>query len=658
MSTDQSVTPGGSRPSNVSNPAQSGTEPNTPDSENGVRPEGLPTVGERVDQLCEEYPDRMKSQISTEHGRRLREEALAEPVEQTREVEIGEHEVKTVRETVGRGALPLRFVVEEFLEWYEDYRDKYLRMAKGDGFREEKETFLVDLENSFQPGYQARTYARLQALRRQTAGGEYPDGSETEGEFEEPTTVLFGLTASGVRDDGFPKAAADHDREIRDAWSGSSSSVKRTLRYVLEDKLGLDSREYAWWFQSEPHPGDGANAGYSHAHPVVVLDGDAADVPTGQIEAETFRPVVAKHVAECDGAEWDAHRLGEAVEVKEPGEVEDFAGYVSEYLAVSPDDDLLERSDEYLLWAATQWATTTQKYSKSKTATEALNVDKCHQRAADPEAEQVAEHGEELRRRDGEVVCRHCRESFGVEEPESLARHRLGDAEPSGVVATDGGEKASESGESGGGSDAPEWVADVGSRWQDARSAGVSGCPTYEKGEEPEWTVKESTARAAPEWSPEAVVKKATDEETLIGSPGGVEYGEVDILGEGSIASKVDRDHLRAEWLKGERPWERHPVSESAVRSGELPPPELVTKEHAELNQSNRRVTAKQWSNSWYAERHEGDADSDGGVKIDEERVEELARITSMSPVGICGRMGLPPSARSRVEEVAAAVRE
>jgi len=639
MSAD-GVTPP-SRLSNGSNPAQSVSGPEPADLDSPARPSDLPTVGERVRGLLDAHPEKMWQPISEEHGRRLRAEALQEPEEWESEVtvsnDIDEYESWTVRETTSRGALPLVAVVEEMLEWYEGYRDKKLRMARGDGVREERESFLVDLENSFQPGYQSRTYARLQALRRQTAGGEYPDGSECEGEFQEPTTVLFGLTSSGTHDDGSPRPIVDHDREIREAWTGSSGSVKRTLRYVLEDKLGLSSGEYAWWWQAEPHPGDGVNAGYSHSHPVVVLDAAAASVEAEQITAETFRAVVAKHVAETPGATWEAHDLERAVTVKQPGEVEDFAAYVSEYLAVSPDQDLLERSDEYLMWAASMWASTSQKYSKSKTATAALAADRCHQRYADPEARQEHDHGEKVRRADGERRCVECGESFGVDQTGTLGSHRL--REP----ATDGGETDI----------ADLGLADVEERWPSARAAAVAGSETREAGEEPSSSVRASFGPRPPSWGPEAVVHTATGEETSVGKPGGVEYGEVVVEGAESVGAKVERDVLMPAWLEGERPWESSPLTEEEVRSGEVPPPEVVAKEYAERTQAGRRLTPKEWRDDWYARRFEHGGVVEEPPPFEEERVREYVRVHEpSSAVAVLGQLEISPEYREKVEAI------
>jgi hypothetical protein len=639
----------------------------------------LPTPEERLAGLMDRYSEKVLQQVSAEHGRKVREEALAEPEEEVREFEIGEGRTGETVDVVEREAKPLIQVIEEMLRWYEGYRDKYLRMVKGDGFREDREEFLLKLDNSFQSEYQEGTLAKLKGLQRQTVGGEYPDGFEAEGEFVQPVTVMFSLTASGVAD-GSPRPIVDHERSIREAWSGSSDSVKRTLRYVLEDKLGLESSDYAWWFQTEPHPGKGENAGYAHAHPVVVLD--MAEVSAVSVSAEDFRPVIAKHVAECEGAEWSAHQLEKSVEVRLPEEIEDWASYVAEYVAVDTEKDLLERSDEYLMYAAAMWASTSQKYSKSGTATAAVEVDKCHQRYFDSEADQEFDHGEEVRRVDGEILCEGCRESFGVNQHQTLAERRVSD------VSGSGGGEGDRSESSVGAWDEERGMYEedtVAARWPSARSAGAVGGPTVERecehpegsagcplccpegetvdgtvpipesaepAEEPEYAV-DQTRRSAPEWEPEAIVQVWSGEETVVGSPGGTVYGEVVERGVGSIGDRLDGRTLLPEWLHGPEPWTDGPLSEEEVRSGKVPPPELVEREYAEQVHADRQVTPKEWREDWYARRYEREESS--GELIDEigqEVREFVEREESVSVARVMGRFRIAPERREEVAEL------
>lgn len=362
--------PAASRLSNETYPASNASGPETP--ELSYRPADLPTVEERVSGIIDRYEDRVFEPVSTEHGRKLREEVLEEPETVLRTVQVGETEEKVVEEIVSRGALPLIVAVDEMLDWYESYRDKFLRMARGSNVRGDYESFLVGMDNSLTPEYQTTQFARLKALKRQFMGGEYPCGRTCEAEFAEPVTVLFGLTSSSLETDGSFRPMADHDREIRDAWSGSSNSVKRTLRYVLEDKLGLSPGEYAWWWQSEPHPGPQKPAtGYSHSHPVIIFDKSAVSYG-GSIGPETFRSVVAKHVSECEGASWSAHQLDESVTVREADDIQDFATY-----HVPRGDDPFQR---------------------------------------DRHARQLVEH-----RSQGELVCRNRERRFGSHSPSCIA---------------------------------------------------------------------------------------------------------------------------------------------------------------------------------------------------------------------------------------------
>jgi len=643
--------------SNGSYPAQDGSGPNTVDLD--YRPD-VPTPAERISEIIEKYGDRVFEPLSETHGRKLREECLSEAVTVERTVPTGEHAETVVSEVTEREAVPWIAAISEMLEWYEGYRDRSLRLARGSERRGDYESFLVDMDNSLTPSYQSRQYARLNGLKRQLVGGEYPTGETTEGRYAEPVTVLFSLTSSSLRADGSYRPPVDHDREIREAWTGSSGSVKRTLRYVMEDRLGLEAGDWAWWWQSEPHPGPGkAATAYSHSHPVVVFDGAECDDATAATDPETYRAVVAKHVAECDGAGWDAHGLEDAVSVREAEDIEDFASYVAEYLSVAPDDDLLERSPEYLMWAASQWATTTQKYSRSHWATAAVKADACQQEYMDPEAEQTAEHGETVVRASAgsphRFECAECGSPHGIDQSqESLARHRLDasvavETAPGATAVTDGGETApvGDGGESG------RTFAD---RWTSARSGGRISSPVREPGEPGEMTV-EGFDRD-PTWRPEAVVQTASGEETEIGSPGGTAYGEVVVPGAESIIKTTPLPHLPPpSVLEGPEPWrDTELFGESDVRLGRVPPPELVAREVAETVQSGRQVTAKEWRSDWYAARFErsGESDSDGEPQLASgisRSIVELVRTEGVTSVpSVMGRLGIDPSLRAEVE--------
>lgn len=634
-----------SRPSNGSYPASDGSAAILSDSEK--RPD-VPTVEERVNGILAAYPERTMRPVSETHGQKLREEALYDPETVEREVDVGGGESMMVSDEVERPARCLADVLERFLEDHERYRDMKLRMVRGRSDKGDREEFLVDLENSFSSGYQEKQYARLKALERMLIGEpgeESPTGEEYPGMFEESVTVLFGLTASSLRGGDFVPIV-DHDRSIREAWSGSDG-VRRTLRYVLQDKLGLDSSDYAWWFQSEPHPGGGDAAGYSHAHPVVVLDAAAADVSLDELDAETFRPVVAKHVSECEGAEWDAHRVRKeseksAVKVKKPDEIQSLAGYLSEYIGVDPGTDLMERSDEYLMYSASQWASSTQKYSKSRTATAAIDADRCHQEYADDEAGQEFDHGEKVVRSDRpgvEYECAGCGSEFCVDQsPDTLVEARRvsdggvgGSSEREPVVREVDFEHSevvevsvrSEASESGG---VPETLRGKWPSADEAASVGGSTverecehtdgsaecplcCPDGERvdasvsippGAEPPESVPyevESFGRV-PQWNAEAVVWEWSDEEKIIDRPGGAVYEEVVVEGADAIPPEklIPPDKLR--------------TPEPDVDPTEYPPPELIERQLAEVHHGDR-ITAKTWPDDWHEQRYS--EESSGG---------------------------------------------
>jgi hypothetical protein len=111
------------------------------------------------------------------------------------------------------------------------------------------------------------------------------------------------------------------------------------------------------------------------------------------------------------------------------------------------------------------------------------------------------------------------------------------------------------------------------------------------------------------------------------------------------------------EAFEGSEPWENTAIfDESEVRAGEVPPPELVAREWSETVQSGRRVTAKQWSEDWYAERFER-SDESPDLELSEserERVEVFVRRTGiMSAPSICGELQIDPRKVPLVESVA-----
>ncbi len=676
---------------NGSNPAPDDREANTPDSvievppENAGRRPDLPTVRERLEGMYEKYPDRLLRPVSETHSRKLRLDALEKPEVVRKEYETGEFETEVTFETARRDAKSWLKTVSNFLYDFEEYRDMKLRMSRGDERRGDYESFKIDLYNSFHTKYQKQQYAKLKGLKRMTTGEEpedSPTGERYCGEFAEPVCVLFAFTASSTPDNYYPnedslrfRPVVDHDREIRDAWSGSSNSVKRTLRYLLEEKAGLSSDDYVWWWQSEPHTGEGDAAGFSHSHPIVILDNAETDADAPDMfDSETYRPVVAKHVEVCETAKWSAHRItdGEksSVKVSSGDEIEDVAAYISEYIQVNTEDDLLERSDEYIMWAAAQWASSTQKYSKNQTATDAITADRCHQEYRDSDAHQHHDHGERVTRSDRrgkEYECNECGSTWQIDQsPETLAECNLsadgglsvedekatGAARDGGVVSFDydtvelveTDEEATGDTRENGVSDGELSFAEL---WRDARSGSRVGhtgvvrecshppesntcplccaegetvaaetpIPTSATAHTPESEV--TGFERAPEWRPESIVKEWSGEETDIGKPSGVSYGEVVVDGHGAIPPEKC---IPPRLLEGPEPWKgENGITEREVRSGEYPPPEVIIEQLSEVARG-KRVTPKTWLDDWYARRFETGVEPDASALKDKTR--------------------------------------
>ncbi|QLH82791.1 hypothetical protein [Halosimplex pelagicum] len=489
---------GGSRPPQA-NSAPADTDAETPKSESRCAKnlDELPDPTEKVREFLDEFGERAHVPLSETHGRALRAECVEEEREVSKYVtESGAEE--SVEEVVERRAVPLWRGVAEMLDWHEEYHCSTLRLEYGTERDPSHEILDIDLENSWFAAYQEQERAKLKALERETCGYETceecgtrwcqePDDHATEhvaGRFEEPAVVLTGRTASGA---GRPPV--DHARAIAEAWT--DGEVRRSLRYILDEKLGLESDEWVRWTQGEPHPGDGENRGYHHAHDIIILDAAGA---SEEVTAATFRTMIEAHVADCEGAGPRAHDLDASMEEWESGEVEtvsvkhvdgeieeSVASYAAAYLA-NESVDLLEREPEYLAWAATMWATETQKGIKSESANHAIEADRCeHEHAT---GEQDLAHGEEVtkkrcrcaeqawgpgcRRCDGRgyhVVCMACGSPWEIEQTQTLAEARVG-AES---VAADGGrvdgtQTAEESREE-----------ELRSRWPSARSAASVG---------------------------------------------------------------------------------------------------------------------------------------------------------------------------------------
>lgn len=448
-------------------------------------PNDLPRPAEKVAGFVQTFPELSHRPICETDGRELRPECVEEET-RTYTVETGSSRVER-EEVVERTAVPAVEAVAEMLDWHAGYHRSALRFEYGVESDPTHEEVDVPMENSWMVDYQEKERARLKALERETCGFERCVGGvcetrwcdepehETEwvsGEFEDPVVVLTTRTASG---DGV--APVDHARSIAEAWSGESWSdgARRSLRYVMEERLGLEKEEWVRWSQGEPHTskragsGYGTNAGYHHDHDVIILDGAAV---SGSVTVGDFRTVIESHVDNCltagreahdlDVSDWDANAedVGtvEVKRVEEEIEVS-VASYAAAYLA-NEKKDLLERSPEYLLWAATMWAFNQQKATGTDNRTHAIDADRCKHKHHTGDQERG--HGDEViqKRVRGErvIACLECGSPWGIDQDQTLAGARLSG---SGTVVADGGVKPP----------SERVEEDLRERWPSARSA-------------------------------------------------------------------------------------------------------------------------------------------------------------------------------------------
>ncbi len=255
--------------------------------------------------------------ISVEEGRGLRDEAV--------HLIDGEPQAR-----------PVYSVLNEWREWYDDYRNMHMEFEK-DG-----ETARSRLENSFQPRYGKRYYAKIKDFERGVK--RYAQAL---------TTSILTFSASNENAEGGRRCPADHMRDIADGWD--------TARKQLHQVLSGRNWEYAkvW----EPH-----QSGYGHMHVAVfVLDGEP-------VTAEDFRPVMRSYVGEVGPAGSEAHglteaNLGDAVSVND--DVENLGSYISEYIGIFGEEPT-ERPVSEQMFYATCWATGTRRVDFSNGAHELM----------------------------------------------------------------------------------------------------------------------------------------------------------------------------------------------------------------------------------------------------------------------------------------------
>jgi len=281
--------------------------------------------------------------VSVEAGRGLRDEAVSVRTRSGHRATLDRFD--EVPEDADLQARPTYAVVNEWRDWFEGYRHAHIEYTDPDG-----ETVRTPLENSYQPEYGKRYYAKLKGLER-----------EVERQWEDLTTVMLTFSATSQNAEGNRRCIADHMRGIADGWD--------TARKALHRVLGGFGWEYArvW----EPH-----KSGYGHLHVAVFVE-DTSD----EIVAEQFRPVMQSYVNRVGPAGSAAHGLdavgmGDAVSVNR--EVNNLGTYISEYIGIFGEEPT-ERPVSEQTFYATCWATGTRRVDFSNGAHDLIAMDRFRQ---------------------------------------------------------------------------------------------------------------------------------------------------------------------------------------------------------------------------------------------------------------------------------------
>ena len=292
-----------------------------------------------VEQFIEERPQRAARPISVRGGTKLRDEAASE--------RYGKEE-RYRSETWST-------VLNEFLKWYNDYRDAELVFNDPEG-----EEVRGPMENSHMPEYGDRYYARLKAFERQIIK-----------EYENPHSVMLTFSGSSTNANGGWRCPADHLRDVVSSWRPNRG---RGVYHILRDVLKGKEWEYA--LVVEKH-----ESGYGHVHCAVIVDGAIAE--------SDFHRVIDTHLRKCEIAGRDAHDYhshnedDRPISVKrinpnadEAGEIANLGTYIGEYIGAYG-EELFERGLDELIFRAAAWATGTQIVRFSNGANELIDRDRC-----------------------------------------------------------------------------------------------------------------------------------------------------------------------------------------------------------------------------------------------------------------------------------------
>jgi len=421
-------------PSAVSRHSNGNKSVNASTPENRASEDDGPTTEERIaDKLREfamAYPIREALPVASVDGTAIRADYAEMEWEEWTEnqPDTPEFEIQPAargEDIVDVSAVEWGSAVETLLEKFARTEKTTVNLEKADWRNPaEHETFEIEAQNRWFGEYQKKYNAQIDAWLRELVGGERPSGGETVATFDDPRIALVTRSASS-KPNGERVSPVEHANQLQESWEPTYHTLRNTLRSLGHD-LGDD-----WQYIRvvEPHTGKrgdrrGVNACYPHEHIVLVVDGD--------VTADDLRPIIDKHVEACEWAGESAHG-DDAIEVREPDELNDVASYVSDYCSIEP-VGLWEREPAYLGFAAAMDAGNMRTFSRSESAREAAKADACRQRSESEKADQEADHGEHVRRKpaSGEVVCSECGCSHDIAQDSTLTAHR------SPQVATDG----------------------------------------------------------------------------------------------------------------------------------------------------------------------------------------------------------------------------
>lgn len=416
---------------------------------NSVNPDETESAGyeelvhERVIEFVTEYPELADLPLSQTHGRKLRRivteadwrDAWVEP-------ETPTEKAFKVTELERREAATWADALSAFLTAHTRYKGLLARFANGDG-----DTFEIPLVDAWGEEYAKKSYARAKALERQMAGGDRPSGAEAVAAWSNPATAMLTFTGSSLPA-GTRLSPVEHLDALHDSFS--YGGVRDTLRNTMEYHLGLESDEWGYWLQTEPHGmGDansndspGLNACYTHLHVGVYFDADDLDLYTVGSELER---VIDKHVEVCEYASFDAHDYTAIDDYLEDSDgcislnadVSNMGSYLATYMG-GYTEELLEKPIEYLAWGSVYWSAARRRTSRSRVLTMAIQADACQQRAEHPETRQTDDHGERIKWNDGrglDVVCSCCGSGWAIDQ--SQLSEPLSDEELSAALDSD-----------------------------------------------------------------------------------------------------------------------------------------------------------------------------------------------------------------------------